>query len=199
MRFRPIWADSSHSETSRCNLPRSVPGRGRKSGLWSLARCLRLSKAMTHDLNKILLVEDDPDIRTVARIALEDLGGYRVVTCASGNVALEVAPSIMPQLVLLDMMMPGLDGIETMQALRMLSGLERVPVIFITARAQRWDVERLRKVGAAAVIAKPFDPMRLPQLVESLWDLICSGVDCFNPGSAHPATRDPGCSLSGLG
>jgi CheY-like chemotaxis protein len=112
---------------------------------------------------RVLLVEDDDSIREIARLSLQRVGGWSVVAVASGQAALdEVARDPDFDAVVLDVMMPGLDGPSTMERLRAgpLSG--RVPVIFLTAKLQSADRERLHALGAAGVIAKPFDPMQLP-------------------------------------
>jgi CheY-like chemotaxis protein len=120
---------------------------------------------------KILYVEDDPDIRAVAEIALQDVGGFTAAICESGAEALERAAGFGPELILLDVMMPGMDGPATMQALRKITGLETVPVIFMTARLQKSEIEEYQALGALGVIPKPFDPMTLAeQIAEILAD-----------------------------
>jgi len=126
-------------------------------------------------LSRILLVEDDPDIQKVARMALEAVGGYSVRVCGSGPEALAAlagnAP-FAPDLVLLDVMMPGMDGPATLAALRRIPGAERLPAVFMTARVQTDEVARYRALGAVDVIAKPFDPMRLAQTVAGIWSAL---------------------------
>ena len=121
------------------------------------------------DLQRILLVEDEADIRMVASIALEEVGGFEVRECSSGTEALEVAPDYRPDLVLLDVMMPGLDGPATLKALRDRPDLRDVPVFFMTAKIQTHEIEEYRILGAAHVIAKPFDPMTLSDEVKAAW------------------------------
>jgi CheY-like chemotaxis protein len=123
-------------------------------------------------LRRILLVEDDPDIRQVAKLALEALGGFSVLPCGSGPEALEALAAtdgFSPDLVLLDVMMPGMDGPETLAALRRIPGAERLPAVFLTARVQAEEVAAYKAMGAADVIAKPFDPMRLAEIVLGIW------------------------------
>lgn len=120
-------------------------------------------------LQRILLVEDDDDIRTVTRLALESLGGFSVHACASGPEALRDGREFAPQLVILDVMMPDMDGPSTLEALRATSGLQDVPVVFLTAKVQAPEIARYRDLGAADVIAKPFDPMTLCQKVAAIW------------------------------
>ncbi len=110
---------------------------------------------------RLLLVDDEPDIRAIARMALERVGGWQVTAVGCAADALAAAESEPPDVVLLDVMMPDVDGPEMFARLRPLLG-EDVPVIFLTARAQAADVARLRALGAAGVIAKPFDPLGLP-------------------------------------
>lgn len=122
------------------------------------------------DLTRILMVEDEPDIQTVARLALETVGGFTVATCDSGEQALTMAPDFGPELILLDVMMPGMDGPTTLKALRRIPELESVPVVFMTAKVQPQEVESFMAMGAEAVIAKPFDPMTLADRVREIWD-----------------------------
>jgi len=120
-------------------------------------------------LKRVLFVEDDPDIQTVARMALEALGGFTVLGCGSGAEALERVEAFAPDLILLDVMMPGMDGLETLQSLRLLSGALAVPVVFMTAKVQAQEISEYLAAGAVDVIAKPFDPMVLPATVRSIW------------------------------
>lgn len=124
---------------------------------------------MVAELQRITYVEDEPDIREVARIGLETLGGFDVDVCVSGMEAVEKAPKFNPDLVLLDIMMPGMDGVETFQALRKIPQLAKTPIVFMTARAQPGDVEHYTALGCAGVIVKPFDPVTLPEQVRSIW------------------------------
>lgn len=116
----------------------------------------------------ILLVEDDPDIREVATLSLETLGGFRVIPCTDGDAALRELSRCEPDLILLDWMMPGLDGGETLAAMRAQGVLGDRPVVFMTAKARRDEVERMTALGAWTVITKPFDPLALPQVVGDL-------------------------------
>lgn len=120
-------------------------------------------------LRRVLLVEDEADIQLIARLALENIGGFEVLICSSGQEALDKAPGFEPQLVLLDVMMPGLDGPATLAGLRRLPGLADVPMVFVTAKAQRNEIERYRSLGVLDVIVKPFDPLTLSDQVRELW------------------------------
>ncbi|MBE0487333.1 response regulator [Marinobacter sp.] len=112
-------------------------------------------------LNKVLYVEDDPDIRAIAELALQDVGGFNAALCSSGQQALEMAPAFRPDLILLDVMMPDMDGPETLRRLRVLDSTRTTPVIFMTARIQNSEIEEYLALGAIGVIPKPFDPMTL--------------------------------------
>lgn len=125
-------------------------------------------------LKRVLFVEDDPDMQTVARVALEAIGGFTVQGCSSGVEALERVEAFAPDLILLDVMMPGMDGLETLKALRLLPGAAGVPVVFMTASAEAQDVSEYRAGGAVDVIAKPFDPLTLPATVRSIWNRLQS-------------------------
>lgn len=120
-------------------------------------------------LQRVLVVEDDADIRKVAQLALEAVGGLTVRLCADGREALAVAPEYAPQLILLDVMMPDMDGIATIHALRARPDLADIPVIFMTAKVQAADLQRYVDLGAIGTITKPFDPMQLADDVRRLW------------------------------
>jgi two-component system OmpR family response regulator len=122
-------------------------------------------------LNTILYVEDDPDIRTVAQIALEIVGGFSLRSCSSGNNALEaVASSFVPDLLLLDVMMPDMDGPATLAALRQMPSTAATPAVFMTAKVQASEIAHYKALGAIGVIAKPFDPLQLADQVRELWE-----------------------------
>ena len=122
-------------------------------------------------LERILCIEDEEDIRRIQTIALEGLGGFKVRACASGAEAIQEAPAFAPQLILLDVMMPGMDGPTTLKSLRTLTGLEETPVIFVTAKVQPDEVDYYLELGALGVISKPFDPMTLAAQLRDIWEL----------------------------
>jgi CheY-like chemotaxis protein len=121
-------------------------------------------------LTRILYVEDDADIRTICKFALENVGGFTVTDCGSGSEALARAPGCAPQLLLLDVMMPGMDGPTTLAGLRALPGTAATPVIFMTAKVQPQEIQRYRAMGAVEVISKPFEPMTLSDVIRAAWD-----------------------------
>jgi two-component system, OmpR family, response regulator len=122
-----------------------------------------------NELKRILYVEDDPDIQMVAQMALEVVGGFTLRTCSSGQEALREAAAFAPDLILLDVMMPSMDGPATLAELRKLDATAAIPAIFMTAKVQSAEVTYYKSLGAVGVIAKPFDPMELPQQVRQLW------------------------------
>jgi CheY-like chemotaxis protein len=122
------------------------------------------------ELTRILHVEDDPSIQAVVKVSLEAIGGYQVQSCSSGHQALEEAEAFAPQFVLLDVMMPGMGGPETLTRLGERIDLAQVPVVFMTAKVQPSEIEHLRNLGARDVIVKPFDPMRLASQIQAIWD-----------------------------
>ncbi|MGH8805418.1 MAG: response regulator [Polaromonas sp.] len=124
---------------------------------------------MPTPLSRILYVEDEPDIRVVAQMALEAVGGFTVIACAGGREALSAAPDARVDLLLLDVMMPGMDGPSTLQALRELPATANTPVIFMTAKVQATEVAAYKALGALDVIPKPFDPMELSAQIQRIW------------------------------
>lgn len=125
---------------------------------------------------KLLYVEDEADIRTVASLALED-EGFDIVFCDSGEQALEQLNSFHPDVILLDVMMPGMDGPTTLAQLRLKSELRNTPVIFLTARVQANEIQEFIALGAIAVIPKPFDPMTLADQIRDTLKVASAHVD----------------------
>ena len=120
-------------------------------------------------MRRILLIEDDPDIQVVASLSLTSLGGFTVKVCGSGAEAVAAAPRFRPHLILLDVMMPGMDGPATLRALRELRKTASTPVVFLTARAQPHEIEELKRAGSVGVIVKPFEPSALPETLNDIW------------------------------
>jgi CheY-like chemotaxis protein len=112
-------------------------------------------------MSRILYIDDEPDIREVAQMALELAAGFEVRTAASGEEGLREAAAWQPDLILLDVMMPGMDGPTVLKKLQAIPETASIPVVFITARTQAQEVAALQSLGARGVIAKPFDPMGL--------------------------------------
>ena len=126
---------------------------------------------MTQDnnLKRILMIEDEPDIRTVAEVALEAIGGFELTACESGKQALEQIDECQPQLIVLDVMMPGMDGPATLKAIRLLPGYAETPAVFMTAKVQSYLAQ-----GAAGVMPKPFDPLTLADQIREIWNEACT-------------------------
>lgn len=122
------------------------------------------------NLQRILYVEDEPDIQAVAKLALEMVGGYQVMICSGGQEALDKVCGFAPDLILLDVMMPGMDGPTTLQNLRADPATAAIPVIFLTAKVQPSEVAQYQALGALNMIAKPFDPMALAAQVREIWE-----------------------------
>ena len=114
-------------------------------------------------IQKILLVDDDPNIQMIAQIGLEDRPEWKVSLASSGNEAIEKFISEKPDLIILDMMMPGMDGVTTLAKIKEQPESGCVPVIFMTAKVQKHEIEKYLSTGVAGVITKPFDPMTLTQ------------------------------------
>ena len=121
------------------------------------------------DLQKVMLVEDEHDIQTIASMALESIGGLTVEVCSSGREAIEKVVQFKPDLILLDVMMPGMDGPTTLRELRGLPEVQETPVVFLTAKVQTQEIEEYKQLGAIDVISKPFDPMTLPQMLKDIY------------------------------
>jgi two-component system OmpR family response regulator len=119
---------------------------------------------------KVLIIDDEEDIRRIARLSLAAVGGMEVCEAGSGALAVSRARSERPDVVLLDMMMPGMDGISTFRALQNEPETADIPVVFLTAKALSAEVDRFKDLGARGVLVKPFDPMTLPRMLRELLD-----------------------------
>lgn len=119
---------------------------------------------------QILYIDDEADIREVAEMALSLDADFEIRTCGSGREGIKAAQDWQPDLILLDVMMPDLDGPGVLEILRSDAATAGIPVVFITARTQAQEVARLRELGARGVIAKPFDAMALAQQVRGFLD-----------------------------
>ncbi len=129
----------------------------------------------TISLQRILLADDEPDILEISRIALETLGGYEVVVCESGSDFLKLLPDFRPDLVIIDALMPDMNGLEVLAEMRRMEGFEEVPAVFLTGLTLERDLRDLRASGAVDIITKPFDPLTLPQRIDGVWEAIDGG------------------------
>lgn len=111
---------------------------------------------------RILVIDDEPDIREIVKLSLEMMGGFEVLLARSGAEGLAKAASEVPDAILLDGMMPDMDGATTFKRLRGLEKTRTIPVVMLTAKVQSVDLGQFQKMGVDGVLAKPFDPVTLP-------------------------------------
>ena len=123
-------------------------------------------------LNRILMVDDEEDLRTLAGLALGDIGGFILEICSSGQEALDKVTACQPDLILLDVIMPVMDGPATFTELKKLPEIASTPIFFLTAKTEDNEVAELLALGAEGVLAKPFDPMTLAETVREKWSQI---------------------------
>lgn len=121
-------------------------------------------------LSRILLVEDEPDIRAMSTMALTRVGKFDVQACGHGREVIPAARANRPDLVILDVMMPDIDGPTVLASLKAEADLADIPVIFMTAKVQPSEVERFMSLGAIGVVAKPYDPMTLSNTIRGIWE-----------------------------
>ncbi|HGG57173.1 MAG TPA: response regulator [Nannocystis exedens] len=114
---------------------------------------------------KVLIVDDDREVRTLGLLSLRRAPGWMALAAADGPSALEIAERECPQVILLDVQMPGMDGLKTLAALQKKASTSAIPVVFLTAQADDRDIARYRQLGARGVIRKPFPPLDLPDLL----------------------------------
>ena len=110
---------------------------------------------------RVLVVDDEEDVRYVARLSLDRVGGMEVVEASSGEEGIALARKDQPDVILLDMMMPGMDGAMTFLELQACADTAEIPIVFITARSMTAEARRMTSLGARGVITKPFDPLKL--------------------------------------
>lgn len=122
-------------------------------------------------IDKILMVDDDPHIRRIAEISLRKVGKWDVKLDSSGREALSILESMSPDLILMDVTMPEMDGLSTFARLQQMPESAAIPVIFLTGRVLNEEVEEYRKLGVAGVINKPFDPLKLPGEIRRILNL----------------------------
>ena len=114
---------------------------------------------------RILLIDDEADLREVAQLSLEIVGGWQVIKGSSGSEGLAKAESEQPDAILLDLMMPDMDGFTTFKRLQANKATKQIPVIFLTAKVNPGDRSEFAQLGVSGAIAKPFDPMSLAQQI----------------------------------
>ena len=125
---------------------------------------------MSAHLKNILYVEDDLHVRTTAKLVLEVIGQFTVRDCSSGREALAAASDFHPDLILLDVMMPELDGLNTLELLRRFPHMAHTPALFVTGLTAASDLAKYVEAGAIGVIPKPLMPLRLTSQLNELWE-----------------------------
>jgi CheY-like chemotaxis protein len=121
-------------------------------------------------LTKVCYVEDDEDIQRIVRLSLERVGKMTVQIVGDPNTAIETMKTFVPDLVLLDWMMPGMDGPTLFRAMKQRPETSALPVVFITAKASQGELDELSRLGAAGAISKPFNPKELPDQLRAIWE-----------------------------
>lgn len=134
---------------------------------------------MEKTLKKIMCVDDEEDIRDILSYMFEN-EGYEVITCSGGEEGLKKAVSFQPNLIVLDVMMPNVDGIETLKELKVSPDTNQIPVVFLTAKTLPSELEQLKKLEVLAVFTKPFDPLSLPKELLALWNNYVNKGDSKN-------------------
>jgi len=124
---------------------------------------------MSGELKRILYAEDEEDIQEIVNISLVEIGEFELLICSSGEELLEAYEGFNPDLILLDVMMPGMDGIATFEQLKQMSVYNDTPVVFMTAKVQVNEIQQYKELGALEVISKPFNPMELPEKLRQIW------------------------------
>ena len=124
---------------------------------------------MNKPLKKILCIDDEEDILQIAQMSLETVGGYEVTAENNARDGINFALQDKPDLILIDVMMPEMDGPSALKIIKDQDEISDIPVIFMTARVQPDEVSEYLNLGACGVVAKPFDPMSLPAEIEKIW------------------------------
>ena len=126
----------------------------------------------TQPLRRICCVEDDDDIRRIVRLSLEKIGNLTVDLVADPALAIDAMIAFRPDLVMLDWMMPGMDGPALLRKMREVPETRALPVVFVTAKASQRELAELRALGAAGTISKPFAPKDLPEQLRAIWNAL---------------------------
>lgn len=122
------------------------------------------------ELKKILYAEDEPDVQTIVELTISSMSNYEIKICENGKRLLECVEEYKPDLILLDVMMPEMDGITTFKNLQESPSTKDIPVIFVTAKAQVHEVGKFKEIGSWGVITKPFRVMSLCDEIREIWD-----------------------------
>lgn len=122
------------------------------------------------ELKKILYAEDEPDVQTIVELTIKSMSNYEIKICENGRKLLECVEEYNPDLILLDVMMPEMDGITTFKKLKDSQSTKDIPVVFVTAKAQVHEVGKFKEMGSWGVITKPFKVMNLCNDIQEIWD-----------------------------
>ena len=125
---------------------------------------------MSKKLNSVLCIDDEPNILELIKLCLETVGGLNVTCCSNAAEGIIKANEMRPDFILIDMMMPEMDGAMTLKELRKNTDFDNTPIVFMTARIQKAEVDEYLKLGVTAVLAKPFDPMKISDEVKTIWE-----------------------------
>ena len=132
-------------------------------------------------LECVLCVDDEADFQSIIKISLERLGGIKTHFCTDPQRAVAMAREVKPDLILLDFVMPGLDGATLFKRLQADPDLARIPVVFLTAVMTGPDARSLNLLGAAGVLVKPFDVLQLPRKLSEIWNRLNTAAPAVKP------------------
>lgn len=122
------------------------------------------------ELKRIMHIDDDDSIRMITSVTLESVGNFEVRSCESGFMALEQFEAFQPQVILMDVMMPEMDGPGTLEEFKKRFALDNIMVIFMTAKVQKEEIDHFKEIGGFDVIEKPFEPMALAETIKAHWE-----------------------------
>ncbi len=125
---------------------------------------------MSGQLKRIMCVEDEPDVQPVLRLALQRVGEFEVLICGSGEEAIADGPAFAPDLMVFDVVMPGMDGPTTLARVRNMPELADVPAVFLTGKTKPEDIAHYRTLGVIGIVPKPFDIKELSAQLQKIWD-----------------------------
>ena len=139
-------------------------------------------------MRRILIIDDEDDIREVAALSLEATAGWHVFTANSGAKGIEVATAEQPDAILMDVMMPGVDGPTTFREMQQIPAIAHIPVLLLTAKVQGVDKRRFADLGVAAILFKPFDPLTLAEQIAEALHWNAGSPDNPRHSSEQPST-----------
>ena len=130
-------------------------------------------------IQKVLMIDDDPVIRKIIEISLTKIGNWTVMFAESGRKGIDAIDEFQPDVVLLDNVMPGLDGPATLTLLRAKESSAQIPIIMMTGKVLKQEIQHYYQLGASGVITKPFDPLTLPSDIQTIVDKLFANVACI--------------------